>query len=67
MSVIKVIEVVATSDKGFEQAVINAVQEAAKTINNIESVYVKEMNAKVENGLIVSYGVNAKISFRIVE
>jgi flavin-binding protein dodecin len=36
-------------------------------VNNIESVYVKEMNAKVENGTIVSYGVNAKVSFVIAE
>lgn len=67
MSVIKVIEVIATSENGFDEAVRNAVREAAKTVNNIESVYVKEMNAKVENGTIVSYGVNAKVSFVIAE
>jgi len=65
MSIIKVIEVIASSENGFDEAVRNAVQEAAKTVNNIESVYVKEMNAKVENGTIVSYGVNAKVSFVI--
>jgi flavin-binding protein dodecin len=30
-------------------------------------VYVKEMNANVENGKIVSYAVNAKISFIVEE
>jgi len=46
-------------------AVKNAVQEAAKVVNTIQSVYVKETNAKVENGSIVSYGANAKVSFKI--
>jgi hypothetical protein len=65
MGVIKVIEVLATSKDSFEDAVKNSIQEAAKTIKNIRSVYVKDMNAKVENNTIVSYGVNVKISFEI--
>ena len=60
---VKVIEVIASSDKGFDDATKNAVEEAGKTVNNIKSVYVKEMNANVENGKIISYAVNAKISF----
>lgn len=62
---IKVIEVIASSDKGFSEATQNAVDEAAKTVKNIKSIYVKEMNANVENQRIVSYGVNAKVSFEI--
>jgi hypothetical protein len=65
MSVVKVIEVIASSEKSFDDAVNNALEEASQTIDNIESVYVKEMNANVENNRIVSYGVNAKVSFRI--
>lgn len=65
MSVVKVIEVIASSDKSFDDAAQNAVTEASKTVKNIQSVYVKEMNANVTNNKIVSYGVNAKISFKI--
>lgn len=65
MKMVKVIEVIASSEKGFDDATENAVKEASKSVKNIESVYVKEMNAKVENNKIVSYGVNAKISFVI--
>ncbi len=61
--IIKVIEVIASSDKGFTEAAQNAVKEASKSVKNIKSVYIKEMNANVENDNIVSYGVNAKISF----
>ncbi len=63
---VKVIEVIASCEKGFTEATQKAVEEAAKSVKNIQSVYVKEMKAKVENGQIVSYAVNAKISF-IVE
>lgn len=66
MSIVKVIEVIAHSDKSFADAVQNAVTEASKTVKNIRSVNVKNMNGKVENNKIVSYGVNAKISFEIV-
>ncbi len=62
---VKVIEVIASSDKGFDDATRNAVKEASKTVKNIKSVYIKHMNANVENNNIVSYAVNAKISFEI--
>jgi dodecin len=65
MAIVKVIEVIATSDKSFEEATKNALTEASQTIRNIKSIYIKEMNAKVEDNQIVSYGVNAKISFLI--
>ena len=65
MAIIKVIEVIAASDKSFDDAVRNALVEAKKSVKNIKSIYVKEMNANVENGEIVSYGVNAKISFDV--
>lgn len=65
MSVVKVIEIIASSDKSFDDAVNNALQEASKSVNNIKSIYVKEMNANVENNQIVSYAVNAKVSFTI--
>ncbi|APG59571.1 dodecin family protein [Christiangramia salexigens] len=65
MGVIKVIEVIASSNKSFDEATRNAVKEAAKSVKNIKSVYIKEMKAKVENNDIVSYAVNAKISFMV--
>ncbi len=65
MSIVKIIEVIATSDKSFDDATRNALKEASKTVKNIKSIYIKEMTAKVENNEIVSFGVNAKISFKI--
>ncbi len=62
---VKVVEVIGASDKGFTEATQNAVAEASKTLKNIRSIYIKHMNANVENNEIVSYAVNAKISFEI--
>ena len=65
MSIVKVIEVIASSEKSFDDATRNAVKEASKSVKNIKSVYIKEMDANVTDNEIVSYGVNAKISFTV--
>lgn len=65
MSIVKVIEVIASSDKSFEDAVENALEEASKSVDNIKSIYVKEMNCNVKDNEIISYGVNAKVSFEV--
>lgn len=38
---VKVIEVIASSEKGFTEATENALKEASKTVKNIQSIYVK--------------------------
>lgn len=63
MSMLKVIEVLAESSESFEAAANAAVVQAAKSVRNIKSIYIKEMNAQVEGEKIVSYRVNAKITF----
>ena len=65
MSMLKVIEILAESPDGFDEAASAAVTKAAETVRNIKSVYIKDMNAHVENGKITSYRVNAKISFML--
>jgi len=63
MSIVKVIEVIAESEKSWDDAAKNALKEAAKSVKNIKSIYVENMEAKVSNNKIVKYRVNAKISF----
>lgn len=65
MAIVKVIEVLASSEKSFDDAVLQAVQAASKTVKNIQSVYIKEMKAEVKDNQVVSYGINAKISFKL--
>jgi flavin-binding protein dodecin len=64
---VKVIEVLAQSDKSWDDAAQQAVGEASKTLRNIRSIYVKELEAAVENDKITQYGINAKISFDLEE
>ncbi len=63
MAVVKIIELIGSSPNGWEEATKNALAEAALTIKNIKSVYVKRCNAKVENNKIVEYRANVKIAF----
>jgi flavin-binding protein dodecin len=62
---LKVIEVLAESEKSWEAAAANAVAEAAKTVRQIKSINVQNFQATVENGKITNYRINAKISFAI--
>ena len=66
MSVVKVIEVIAESPKGWAEAAQQAVTDAAKTVKHIKHFYVENMTAVVEKDKIVNYRMNGKISF-IVE
>ncbi|MBV8095809.1 MAG: dodecin domain-containing protein [Acetobacteraceae bacterium] len=63
MPVVKVLELLAESPNGFDDAVRQAVAEAGKTVRGIRSVYVSEFQATVENDKIQNYRVNVKISF----
>ncbi len=65
MAIVKVIEVLAESPNSWDDAAREALREAAKTVRNIESIYIKEMQAVVENNEISKFRVNAKISFVI--
>lgn len=61
--VVKVIEVIAESDQGFEDAVRNAIKEASKTVTGIKSVWVENLSAKVDGNRITAYRANCKVSF----
>lgn len=65
MAVVKVIEVLAQSDKSWEDAVQVGVKEIAKTVRAIKSVYVKDLQAVVEGDVIVAYRANMKVSFAV--
>lgn len=65
MSVIKVIEIMADSDKSWEDAAKQAVSHASQTVKNIRSVYIKEQTATVSGDSITQYRVNCKISFEV--
>jgi dodecin len=63
--IVKVIELMSESPTSWEDAAQNVVQEAAKTLRNIRSVYVKEFTVAVDNDKVTSYRVNAKVTFEM--
>jgi hypothetical protein len=66
MAVLKVIEILANSNKSWEEATQNAVKHASKTVRNIKGVNVSNMSAQVDDkGIITDYRVNVKLSFEV--
>ena len=62
-TLVKVIEVIAESEKSFDDAAQRAVKEAAKTVRGIKSIWIDNFNGVVQGDKIVEFRVNAKISF----
>lgn len=65
MSIVKVLEVIAESDKSFDDAAQRAVKEAAASVRGIKSIWIDNFSGVVENDRIVRYRVNAKLSFLV--
>ncbi|MEO0382183.1 MAG: dodecin family protein [Pseudomonadota bacterium] len=63
MSVARVTEIIASSTSSFEDAIQQGVARAAKTLKNVEAVWVKDQKATVKDGKIVEYRVGLKVTF----
>ena len=66
-TVAKIIELIGTSDKSWEDAAQVAIKEATKTLHGIHGIEVRDMTAKVDSksGKITSYRTCVKISFAV--
>ena len=62
-SIAKVIEVIAESEKSWDDAAKNALREASKTIDDIREIWISSQKAIVEKNKIVRYRITAKITF----
>jgi flavin-binding protein dodecin len=67
MAIVKVVEVLAQSSESWEDATRQALAEMSKTIRNIQTIYIKDFQAVVENNQISVFRVNAKVSFVVDE
>ncbi len=65
MAVLKVIEVMANSDKSWEDATRNAIAHAAKSINHIRSAFVQSQSVVVKDSEVEDFRVNVKITFEV--
>ena len=65
MSVLKVIEILSSSETSWEDATKKAVEKASKSVKHIRSVYVQEHSAAVKDGKVSEFRVNLKITFEL--
>lgn len=65
MTTVKVVELVGESPTSWDEAVANAVADAARTIDNITGVEVANLTANVDNGRITEYKANVKVAFAV--
>jgi flavin-binding protein dodecin len=63
MSVAKVTEITASSAESFEDAVRQGIKRADKTLDKIRGAWIKEMKVDVEDGDVVAYRVDMKVTF----
>ena len=63
---VKIIEIIGISSKSFDDAIVQALGKASKTINGITGIEVIKQMASVEAGMIKQYKVNLKLAFPVV-
>ena len=67
MSVARITEISAESSKSFEDAIVQGISRANKTLKNVKGAWVQDQKLTVENGKIAMYRVNLKITFVLEE
>lgn len=65
MSVAKVLELTARSSESFEDAIKQGIAKATDSVRNVQGAWVKEQKVEVENGSIVAFQVDLKVTFLI--
>lgn len=65
MNTVKVVELIGTSTKSWEDAANNAIKEAAETVTGITGLEVSAQTARVENDKITEYRTTVKIAFLV--
>jgi flavin-binding protein dodecin len=63
-NVYKVIEIIGSSDKSWEDAAKNAVEVTAKSLKEVRIAEVKELDMRVEKGKVVEYRAKLRVSFK---
>jgi flavin-binding protein dodecin len=65
MSILKVIEIMSSSEKSWEDAAAKGISKASKTVKNVRSAWVKDQSVSVKDGKVAEYRVTMKLSFEV--
>ncbi len=63
MAVAKVTEIISSSKQSFEDAVVQGIQRADKTLQNVQGAWIAEQKVMVEKGKIAEYRVTMRVTF----
>ncbi len=67
MSVARVTEITSSSKVSFQDALEKGIERAQKTLKNVKGAWVQEQKVEVEDGRIVAYRVNMKVTFVLTD
>jgi flavin-binding protein dodecin len=63
-SIYKVIQLVGSSDKSWEDAAQNAVEKAGQTLRDLRIAEIEKLDMKVENGKVTAFRARVNLSFK---
>ncbi len=63
-STYKIIELVGTSDKSWEEAANIAIQAAGESLKDLRIAEITKLDAKIENGKVKTYRARVNVSFK---
>ncbi len=65
MAIVKTIEIIASSEKGWDDAAKSGIKQASKTVKGIKSAWVSDQKVIVKDNEVSEYRVNLKVSFEV--
>lgn len=63
-STYKIIELVGTSTKSWEDAAKTAVETAAKSLKDLRIAEISELDMRIEDGKVAAFRARVKVSFK---
>jgi flavin-binding protein dodecin len=63
MTVARVTEITSTSERSFEDAINQGIERANQTLRHVRGAWVQDMKLDIDEGRIIAYRVNMKVTF----
>lgn len=60
----KIVEVIGTSEKSWEEAAKGVVEEAAKNLRDMRVAEITKLDMKIQDGKVVNYRARVSLSFK---
>ena len=67
MTVARITEISSVSSKSFEDAIVQGIARASKTLKNLKAAWVKDQEVTIDNGAVTTYKVVLKVTFVLAD